>query len=159
MLIIGSTLSALYAFHAYPTFRFFAETLLRVDDIRGTAVLMLPLGYSIGMIANVCILLVMLRGYFPTLGAEVKKAFLHSFSTSVLMGFVAYHSLQVLSFMVNLNTFRGVFIQGFFAGIVGICSGIFLLYVMENRELEEIRVSLHHKFWRSKPIAAEQEGF
>jgi hypothetical protein len=50
-----------------------------------------------------------------------------------------------------------VFVQGFFAGIVGICAGVFLLRVMENQELEEIRISLHHKFWKAKPIATEPE--
>lgn len=157
ILIIVSTLFLLFAFHTYPIFRFFAETLLRVEDMPGTEVLMLPLGYSLGMIVNVCILLFMLHQYFPTLAREVKKAFLHSFCTSILVGFVAYHSLQILAPLVDLNTFRGVFLQGFFAGIVGICAGIFLLRVMENQELEEIRLSLHHKFWKAKPIAAEQE--
>jgi hypothetical protein len=99
----------------------------------------------------------MLHHYFPMLFREVKKAFLHSFCTSILVGFVAYHTLQILAPLVDLNTFRGVFLQGFFAGIVGICAGIFLLRVMENQEIEEIRVSLHHKFWKSKPIATEQE--
>lgn len=158
ILIVGSTFFLLFAFRTYPTFRFFAETLLRVGDIPGTAVLMLPLGYSLGMITNVFLLLFMLRSFFPTLLHEVKKAFLHSFSTSVLMGFVAYHSLQVFALLLDLNTFRGVFLQGFLAGIIGICSGVFLLRVMENRELEEIRASLHHKFWKTKPIAAEREG-
>lgn len=157
VLVVISTLFLLYVFHASSLFRFFAETLLRVENIPGTEVLMLPLGYSIGMIANLFILLYMLKQYFPTLASEVKKAFLHSFCSSVLMGFVAYHSLQVLAPLLDLDTFQGVFLQGFFAGIVGICAGVFLLRVMENQELEEIRRSLHHKFWKAKPIVAEPE--
>lgn len=154
-LIVGSSFFLLSAFHQYPTFRFFAETLLRVEDIPGTQILMLPLGYSIGMIVNVIIHLVMLEKYFPTLRSDAKKAFLHSFSTSVLMGFVAYHSLRAFALVLDLDTFLGVFTQGALSGLVGVCAGVFLLRIMENRELEEIRISLHHKFWRSKPIVTE----
>jgi peptidoglycan biosynthesis protein MviN/MurJ (putative lipid II flippase) len=158
VLIISSSFFLLFAFREYPTFRFFAETLLRVGDIPGTQILMLPLGYSIGMIVNMFMHLFMLQKFFPTLRRDAKKAFLHSFSTSVLMGFVAYHSLQAFALVLNINTFLGVFIQGALSGLIGICAGIFLLRIMENRELEEIHSSLHHKFWKSKPIATEQGG-
>jgi putative peptidoglycan lipid II flippase len=158
VLIISSSFFLLFAFREYPTFRFFAETLLRVGDIPGTQILMLPLGYSIGMIVNMFMHLFMLQKFFPTLRRDAKKAFLHSFSTSVLMGFVAYHSLQAFALVLNINTFLGVFIQGALSGLIGICAGIFLLRIMENRELEEIHSSLHHKFWKSKPIVTEQGG-
>ena len=41
---------------------------------------------------------------------------------------------------------------------IGIVLGVSLLRLMNNRELEEIRVALHRKFWKAKPLAAEQEG-
>ncbi len=146
-------------YDAYPTFRYFFETLLRVDDISGTKILMLPLGYSLGMMINVLILMYFLTSHFGELMSGVKKAFLHSFTSSVLMGFIAYHSLQVLALLLDLNTFIGIFIQGIVSGFLAILVGIFLLRMMENKELEEIRVSLHHKFWVKKPIVAEPETF
>ncbi len=155
--VVGASFVLLFFFNKFLTFRYFAETLLRVSDTPGTAVLMLPLGYSMGMIVNITILLFMLRGEFPTFMTHLKKAFLHSFSASVVMGFVAYHGLQLLAHLEILGTFFAVFLQGFIAGIMGIIAWAFLLYVMENREIEEIRIALHHKFWKSKPIVAEQE--
>lgn len=149
----------LWVYDAYPTFRFFSETLLRVGDISGTKILMLPLGYSLGMIINVLVLLYFLTDSFGDLMSGVKKAFLHSFTSSVLMGFVAYHSLQVLALVLDLNTFMGIFIQGAASGVLAILVGIFLLRMMENKELAEIRTSLHHKFWVKKPIVAEPESF
>jgi putative peptidoglycan lipid II flippase len=157
--VIGASLLFLYGFSEYPVFRFFAETLLRVDDISGTSILMLPLGYSVGMLLNVAILLVMLRREFPSLLGDVKKSFLHSFSSSIFIGFVSYHSLKVLAGILDQKAFLGIFLQGLCAGIIGTLAGLFLLRVLENPELEEIRTALHHKFWKAKPIAIEPESF
>ena len=157
-LVVCSSLFLLYIFKESITFRYFAETLLRVSDIPGTSILMLPLGYSIGMIANLVFLLLILAKPFPHLLQNVKKAFLHSFTTSIVMGFVAYHGLQIFAHVFDLETFTGIFLQGLGAGAVGVCAGIFLLRLMDNTELEEVRISLHRKFWKVKPIATEQEG-
>ena len=157
-LVVASAFYFSYAFARFPTFRYFAESLLRVSDIEGTSVLMLPLGYSFGMIVNVGILFTMLKRAFPEIGGGARKAFLHSFTTSVVSGFISYHALQVFANMLDINTFMGIFLQGLFSGLVGIICGIFLLRLMENQELEEIRISLHHKFWKAKPIATEPEN-
>lgn len=158
LLIVSSAYVLLNLYSHQLTFRFFAETLLRVSDTPGTSILMLPLGYSIGMIANLCFLLHALCTRFPQFGVRIKNAFLHSFTASIVMGFVSYHSLQVLDKVLNTDLFIGIFLQGLISGVVGICSGIFLLRLMDNEELEEVWVSLHHKFWKAKPIATEQEG-
>ena len=158
VIVVASTYLLLALFRNEPTFRFFSESLLRVADTPGTSVLMLPLGYSLGMLANVFLLLHFMRKVSPGFGGSIHKAFLHSFTTSVVMGFVVYHGLQVFSGIFDLDTFSGIFYQGAASGAIGILAGIFLLRLMENTELEEVRTSLHHKFWKSKPIASEQES-
>ncbi len=147
----------LYLFDINSTFRYFFETLLRVNDISGTKILMLPLGYSIGMIFNVLLLLLFLKQEFKTFISEIKKSFLHSFSASIALGFFSYHSLQIFAPIFNLNTFWGIFLQGLLSGLVGIFASIFLLRLLNNRELDEVRSSLHQKFWVKKPIITEPE--
>ena len=156
--VVVSSFLLLYLFHASATMRFFFETILRVSDTPGTSVLMLCLGYSIGMLLNVYLLLRLLRRTFGEFYNEVRQTLLHSFTVSIIMGFVAYHVLQVLGTTLDLNTFFGIFFQGLISGIVGILVGVFLLRLMDNRELEEIWKSLHHKFWKVRPIATEQES-
>lgn len=100
------------------------------------------------------------KGDYPD--TKSARALIFDFSYSnhrgvILYGFVAYHGLQVFATVFDLDSFRGIFLQGLLSGAVGVCAGIFLLRLMDNRELEEIRVSLHHKFWKAKPIASEQE--
>jgi putative peptidoglycan lipid II flippase len=145
-------------FERSDVFRFFVESLLRVDDIQGTKVLMLPLAFSIGSIVSASALFFVLVGKFKGHWDGVRKAFFHAFTSSVFMGLVAYHGLQFLDDVLDINTFHGIFLQGLLAGITGIIAGIFLLRLMENREIVEIWMSLHRRFWKSKPIAAEQEG-
>ncbi len=158
VLVVVSTYVLLALFQNEPTFRYFAETLLRVSDTPGSSVLMLPLGYSLGMFANVFLLFYFMGKVSPGFGVHVRKAFLHSFTASVMMGFVAYHGLQIFSYVFDLNTFSGIFYQGVAAGVIGILAGVFLLLLMENTELKEVRASLRHKFWKSKPIASEPES-
>ncbi|OGZ19476.1 MAG: hypothetical protein A2494_01750 [Candidatus Lloydbacteria bacterium RIFOXYC12_FULL_46_25] len=156
VVVFSLTLYSLYNTHA--VFRYFIETLLRVPDISGTSVLMLPLGYSLGMIGNVLMLFYFLMREFPNIIHDIKRPFLHAFTTSVVIGFITYHGLQLLAPLFPRDTFLGIFAQGFFAGMIGIVGGIFLLRLMENQELREIQMSLHRKFWKSKPIATEPEG-
>lgn len=49
---IGFPFLLLMAFNANSVFRFFIESLFKVEGIEGAAVLMLPLGYSIGTLLN-----------------------------------------------------------------------------------------------------------
>lgn len=158
ILIVLSSYLFLALFRDHQLFRHFAESLLRVADIPGTLILMLPLGYSFGMIVNMFLLLFFLRREFATVLFHAKKAFIHSFATSIVIGFVAYHGLQLLASIFDLDTFMGVFFQGFLAGILGIVAGIFLLHLMDNKELIEIRVSLRKKFWKVLPIAVGEEA-
>lgn len=155
---VGSAFLLFYAFDSSMIFRFFVESLLRVDGISGTKVLMLPLAYSLGVIISAGGLFAALVRRFPGEWRRVRKAFLHAFTSSVIMGLVAYHSLQFFDDFLDLDTFSGIFLQGVFAGLIGIVAGAFILRLINNREIVEIWNSLHRRFWKVKPIAAEQEN-
>lgn len=150
-----------YFFKNHETFRYFCEILLRVPDIPSAAVLMLPLGYTIGALVNLCMFFLLFRGLFSSIFHSLKRAFLHSFTASILIGFVAYLCLQefakIFEGTIFLKTFIGIFSQGLFSGVIGIIFGVFILHILESRELAEVRVSLHKKFWKSDVIAAEKD--
>jgi putative peptidoglycan lipid II flippase len=52
LVIIGGAFGLLHIFNHVPVFRYFIESLMRVEDIPGTSVLMLPLAFSIGTLLN-----------------------------------------------------------------------------------------------------------
>lgn len=165
-LIINTLSSVAIIFFAYGLvrlfdhsmlFRDFIESLLRVDGLAGTAVLMLPLAYSIGMFINVAALLLLFKRDFGKLPASIELTFRHSFYGAVAMGFIAYQFLGVFDDIFDLNTFLGIFLQGFLSGVLGIISGVILLKIIGNKEVGEISSALHSRFWRARPVAPEKE--
>ena len=146
-------------FTANDTFRYFIEVLLRVEDIEGASVLMLPLGYSIAMFLNAIALWLALQRDFNSFSQTLSKTFFQSISSSIIMGFVAYEFLTIFEKLFNINTFWGIFSQGLFAGIVGIATGVFMLILLGNKEAAEVWKSLHSKFWKADIVVSEQEGF
>ena len=88
----------------------------------------------------------------------ITKTFFQSLGASFFLGLVAYLSLNILSPILGTTTFWGVFLQGFISGILGILTAIFVLYLLQNEELQNITKVLKTKFWRAKVIAPSQEG-
>ncbi len=139
-------------------FRYFIESMLKVSDIPGTEVLMLPLAYSAGTILNFILHWFFVRKDFMAGESFITKTFLQSLGASFFLGVVAYISLNILSPIFGTTTFWGVFLQGFISGILGIMAAILVLYLLKNEELKDILKTLKTKFWRTKVVAPSQEG-
>lgn len=146
------------AFYAYPTFAFFLEEVFKVSDQVGTAVLVLPLAYSIGVLVNTCLHWYSFEKDYPGFTKPVIATLFQSFSASVIMGYATFLSLRFFNLFFSLDKAWGVFLQGFCAGIVGIIIGIVVLILLKNREIREVWDTLHHKIWRSKIIVPDQES-
>jgi len=148
----------IHCFNVFPFFRYFIESLLKVTDIPGTAILMLPLAYSIGTILNFVLHWVFVKKDFLKNEPFIAKSFFQSLGASFFIGFVAYLSLNILSPIFGTTTFLGVFLQGFISGIFGILAGVLTLYLLKNEELKDLIQTLKTKFWHAKVIAPAQEG-
>lgn len=142
-------------FNNFPMFRYFIESLLRVDNISGTAVLMLPLGYSLALIGNCVLLGINFCKDFPDFSKAIIKTLFQSFSASIIMGFVAYLSLNVFDNVFNLNKLIGIFSQGLFSGLVGIFAFVLTLKLLKSKEADEIWKTMHKKIWKAKPITPD----
>ena len=148
----------LYIFEHYLAFRYFIESILKVSDVPGTEILMLPLAYSFGTIINFLLLVWYVKKDFMQKEQFISKTFFQSLSASFFIGVVSYLCLNIFSPIFGLNTFWGVFLQGFISGLMGISAGIFLLYLFDSPELKDLTKTFHTKFWRAKVIASPQEG-
>jgi putative peptidoglycan lipid II flippase len=156
-IIIFSTLF-LYIFKQFPLVQNFIESLLKVSDISGTEILMLPLAYSFGTIINVALLWFFIKKDFMKKEHFIIKTFFQSLGASFFIGLVAYLSLNVFSPIFGTNTFWGVFLQGFISGILGILAGIIVLHFLKNQELKDLVKAFKTKFWKTKVIVSDQEG-
>ncbi len=166
VLIVGLAFLFVAVFQANDFFRYFVESLLRVSDTEGTVILMLPLAFSLGTLVNLFLLwFVFIRDFSGTLeSAALEKEYTalsltsgHSFSASVIAGFAAFQALRVFDDVFDINTFWGIFAQGFFSGALGVIAWLLILVVLNNQELQEIVRAIPHRFWRyARPIAPDQ---
>jgi putative peptidoglycan lipid II flippase len=142
-------------FQTVSSFRFFIESILRVEGLPGTEVLMLPLAYSIGACFNSLLLAVVFHMDFKGFSLPLLRTFFHSFAASVIMGFYAYLSLNFLAKFLDLDTFSGIFLQGLGAGIIGIGIGILVLQLLGNEEYKEVSRAFHHRVFRPRLVSPE----
>lgn len=157
ILIIVGSFGLVRLFEGSMFFRNFIESILKVSDLSGTAVLMLPLGFSIGVIVNLVIHWVGFSREYKAFTPAVFRTLFEVFSASIIMGFVTYQGLAVLDKVFNINTLYGIFLQGFLAGVVGIFVGIFVLFILGSKELSEAVDAFRKKIWRAKIVVPDAE--
>lgn len=158
---VGTVVLALFfleAIERFPNTREFIEDLFRVGELAGTRVLALALAYTIGQITNALLLWHFFSRDFSEFAIPVKSAFFHSAVSSLVVGVVAYVSLTVFDDVFDINTFFGIFMQGFLSGVAGIIAGIALLNIFGNREIKEIQRTLHGRITRRSVILPDDQG-
>ena len=155
ILSIGLSFVFVKIFDNVNVFKYFVENLFRVDDIPGTEILMLALGFSLAQIINCIILWFWFEKENRGFSSPLLKTLFHSVSSSVIMGFVAYLCLGIFDNVFNLNTLVGIFMQGFFSGIIGIVALVLVLKVLRSHELKETIHILRMKFWKIRPIVPD----
>ncbi|MDB5266449.1 MAG: hypothetical protein JWN89_264 [Parcubacteria group bacterium] len=144
-------------FYASLGFRYFISALLKVEDLPGTVILMLPLGYSIGTIINGIVHWIGFERDFGGFSKEVNRTLFESIGASVILGYVSYLGLGLFEHMFNTDSLVGIFLQGFSAGMLGIAAGVLVLFLLKSRELREAWNSIHAKFWQAKVVSTDPE--
>lgn len=155
--IAVSVLSAfglLWLFNSSLFVKDFIEALLRVNDIGGTSVLMLALGYAFGSIAEFVIGYVCFVNDFKVSHANFNRLFFETFAASLIGGAVSYGILNATGQTGTINTTIGIFTQGFGAGLVGIAVTTLLLWLLKNNELREVFAALKRRFADTPQVVA-----
>ena len=156
---ITITLSWVFArlYLNFETISSFLSAAMRVPDVKNSAILALPLAFSLGSL----IALILFAYYFnKEWGRLDGKIFLYSILqmtfASVMAGVIAFVALRVLNNLFNLETFTGIFSHGALAGVAGITVWIAFLVFSKNRELLEIRGAFKARFWKTRIITASE---
>ena len=154
---IASPFLLLKVFENHATFRFFFESLFKVSGIEGTAVMMLPLGYSIGTIFNLVMLWTIFEKDFSGYTKRTAMMLVHSLGAGVFGATVAYWGLNIFANMFVLTTVAGVFLQGLCAGILGIIVTILTYIILGTEELNEVWRAVISKFNKNNLIVSEPD--
>lgn len=142
---IAGALGLVALFHSSPDLRLFIESLLRVDSVAGSTVLMLALGYALGSIAEAVIGYVFFVRDFRIPQGRIGKLALQSVGASIIGGAAAYGVLALFGTLASSGETLGVFLHGLVAGLVGIAVTALLLALMKNAELSEAWAAFRHK--------------
>jgi len=131
-------------------FRDLFLTLLRVGDISEGGVLVLPLALSLSSVINLFLLAMYFRRTFEIrdISSKIGRSLRDSVVSSAALGVVVYYSLKILARFFDLDTFMGIFAQGFFAGIFGIIFGAIILAFLKNQEFSEFYDAFRDRFWK-----------
>jgi putative peptidoglycan lipid II flippase len=152
---VVSALLLLRIFYASPFIEHFIESMLRVSDIAGTAVVMLALGYALGSIAEFCIGYWFFVRDFKLERVQLSRLVFQSFAASVIGGAVTYAILALTGAAGEVNTTLGLVLQGTTAGVAGLLVTALTLALLKNQELYEALATINHKFKRSSVTALE----
>lgn len=147
-----------WIFNHTPYFARVLERLLRVEGLPGTAALMLPLAFVIGLMINVVIIWVLFERDHGKFFSTIYDTVYQSLATALLVGTSAYYALTAVQGFFDTQTFSGIALQGCIAGGLGIAAGILLLTIFNNRELNELASALQKKIGRRKLVLPEPEG-
>ncbi len=152
LIMIGLAYYLLNIFNNNLGFRDAVESILRVQNTPGAAVLMLPLAYSIGTILNAILHWIDLRRKYVNGSGHILKTFFQSGVSAIVMGLASYTTLNFFAPVFEVHTFIGIFAQGFVAGLVGLILGVVVLYLFGNEEFFEIISAMRQKFWKTNLI-------
>ncbi len=137
--------------------REFFESLLRVTDTGDASVIMLALGYALGPIVQCVLGLVFLSKDFRFPLRDFRRLFLESVTAATLGGAAAYGVLTVLGSVISINTTIGVFLQGFWSGIAGLCVTAAVFAFLKNREFFETLAAIRARFAAKAAVAPALE--
>ena len=140
-----------YFFGHSATFHAFVESLLRVENVPGTTILMLALGYALGSIAEFLIAYWFFVRDFAIARERIARLTFQSFAASIIGGAVAYRVLVLSGYIVESRTTAGIFAQGVAAGFIGVAVTVFILALLKNNELSETLTALKQRFIKKAP--------
>jgi len=138
-------------------FRSWIALILKVENVEGAAVLMLPLAFSMGTIFNCLLLWFAFEKEFTGFSRGVSRTFFQSLCASLVMGLVAYLGLNFLAPFFDTGTLVGLFLQGLLSGVLATISGIAVLRFFKSTELGEVLDALRDRFWKTEVIATDPE--
>ncbi|MCH7883461.1 hypothetical protein IIA95_03540 [Patescibacteria group bacterium] len=155
LVTIGFTFGLLWIMRSYGSIRAAIDSVLRVGDLPNTLILMLPFAYSVGSVMGALFLWIGFVRAFRTVDGKLQRSVMQNGAAALVLGVVIYGVLQLTDTLFNLETFLGIFLHGFFAGLLGITVSLSLLWFLKNQELFDIIRALRRKFWRSQVAAPE----
>ncbi len=151
---------ALYLYVLVTTNQVFSarlDTLMRLDGVYGTEVLVLPLAYSCALLVHGFIMLLIARKKLHISLRALLKTCIQASIASIGAGYVAYSVLKYTVMIFTADTLMTVLIQGILAGSAGVCVYFLLQYLLKSEELFEVFGMCKNKLTRKQEMVTPQD--
>jgi putative peptidoglycan lipid II flippase len=138
---VGGAVTLLALATANPVIRYFFESMLRVEDVAGSEILLIALGATLGQLLMGVIALCTLSQVAKGIVHPLMQPLFEAVGAALVGGTVAYGMLALMGNIAPLSTLVSVFAQSAVAGIVGCIVTGGVLVALKNRELAELIAS------------------
>lgn len=153
----GSAWVLYWSFTVSEYARFIIADVLRLRDVVGVEVLALPIGFTLGILLELLLMVFVCRSIFSMSYRAVYRTLFVSIFSALAGGIAAYGTLSFVVEGVNQETFIGIFMQGLIAGVVGIVTVIITYALLNSRELREVSSSFRARLFKTDVVAPQPE--
>lgn len=137
--------------------RFFIESLLRVEDVPGTVILLLPFAYAVGATTGAVAFVILFERHFGEFASGISRVFWESLTASGCAATLAYSTLSFLGGVEPATTLSAVLTHGIAAGFVGILGAGMVYWFFGSPELYEAFSTLKRRPRMVAPIQSTEE--
>jgi len=163
LMSIGTGLGTMSAFLLYYWFTIdaavlhFVSQVFRLEDVSGSVVLAIPLGFVVGVIVEFILMFIAFQRVFTVSFRQLIRPVIVSLCAAVAGGITTYGVLQFVVEGVNQAKFVGVLLQGTTAFLAGVIMIIATYYVFRSPELSEIYRSFRAKLLKTDVVAPQPD--
>lgn len=154
---ILAAFGTLALYENWPAFSESLATVMRLSEVPGVEVLVLSIGYSVGMLLQSIVLLAMLARTYGMRFTRLPEHFGRALFAGLVAGLFAYATLNFVVDGINSNTFMGIFIQGLLGGIAGVAGAVMGYIAVRSPELHEVATAFHRKLFKTDVVAPQQD--
>jgi putative peptidoglycan lipid II flippase len=133
------------------------EQTLRIADVAGAEVVVIAIGYSVGIFMQTSILLWLTVKQFSIAMSWFVPHLARSIFAALVGASAAYLTINVFVDGLNTEKFLGIFLQGTLGGILGVAGVVFAYYLVRSPELSEIYRSFHTRIFKTQVVASQDD--
>ncbi len=141
-----------------PEVQNFLVELLRLREVAGSEILVLPIAFVIGQFVQLVVLFTVSAKVFNISYRPLVRLSFEAVLAALAGGVSAYITLVFVVDGINQDTFIGIFLQGLVAGIVGMVAATLVYVAFGAKEVFEIARSFQSKILKTDIIAPQDDS-
>ena len=133
------------------------ELSMRVVDVPGTEILVLPLAYTIALLLHTTALVALSASSLTFEARRLLPNLAQALLAALAAGVAAYAVLNLFAEGIRTETLPGIFLQGLLATTAGVVAAIGAYYVSGSKELSEAYRTFHRRVFKTDDVVAPQD--